>query len=221
MIITIDGPSGAGKSSISTVLSQRLGFEYLDTGAMYRASALHMKQKGISLSDRSSVAEEMNRIEIGFDDGRVFLNGVDVSEEIRTPEMDMAASEISKIPDVRKHMTRMQRKIAQEQTAMNRGLIAEGRDMGTVVFPDAHLKIFLDASPEERAKRRYRQLSEKGLKITFETILQQIKKRDKNDKDRDIAPLKPASDAVIIDSSEMNIEQVTSMIIDLINNTTK
>ena len=212
MIITIDGPSGAGKSSVSKELSRRLGFDYLDTGAMYRAVALFMKERGIDLSDRAAVADALKGMKISFEQGRIFLNGRDVSDLIRTPEMDMAASKVSAIPEVRQAMTRLQRSLAAKGD-----IIAEGRDMGTVVLPNAELKIFLSASAEERAKRRKRQLEEAGQTVSYETILRQIKKRDKNDSNRDIAPLCPAEDAVVIDSSDMDFQQVVEAVVDLAN----
>ena len=197
---------------MSRELARRLGFDYLDTGAMYRAAALFMKERDIDLSDRTAVAEALKDMEISFEQGRIFLNGRDVSDLIRTPEMDMAASKVSAIPEVRQAMTRLQRSLAAKGD-----IIAEGRDMGTVVLPNAELKIFLSASAEERARRRKRQLEEAGQTVSYETILHQIKKRDKNDSNRDIAPLCPAEDAVAIDSSHMDFQQVVEAIVDLAN----
>ncbi len=210
MIITIDGPAGAGKSTISKKLASELGFIYLDTGAMYRACALYMLRKGVDIGDESQVIPFLDEINIRFDDQKIFLNSQDVTEEIRTPEIDQAASKISKLQSVREKLTRLQRQIAK-----GKNIVAEGRDMGTVVFPDAQIKIFLTASAEERAKRRKKQLEEAGQMVSYEIILHQIKKRDKADSTREIAPLKPASDAVVIDSTNIGPEDVILKILKL------
>ncbi len=212
MIITIDGPAGAGKSTVAKKLANRLGFTYLDTGAMYRACALFMLEHGVRLDDEEGVSVLLDQVDIGIDNGRVFLNGQDISEKIRLPQIDQAASQISRIPSVRQKLTALQRKIAQ-----GKDLVAEGRDMGTVVFPEADLKIFLTATPEERAERRKKQLDKEGNIISFDIILQQIKKRDKADSEREIAPLKPADDAVIIDSTRLSAERVVQEIVKLVN----
>ncbi len=208
LIITIDGPAGAGKSTISKKVAKRLGFLYLDTGAMYRACALFMKKQCIPLDDEDKVSYMLKDFSIDFCKGCVFLNGKDVSLQIRTPEIDKAASQVSRIQAVRDKLSFLQKKIASDTDT-----VVEGRDMGTVVFPDADLKIFLTASPEERARRRQKQLAEQGNIISFDIILQQIKKRDKADTERSIAPLKPAKDAKIIDSSDMTADEVVEEII--------
>jgi len=220
-IVTIDGPSGAGKSTISKLLAARLLYTYLDTGAMYRMVGLQVLRDGLDLEvqgAREKLASLLAALDMTLAPGeegketRAFLNGEDVSDAIRTPEMAMVASRVSAQAEVRKKLTEMQRIIG------NKGaIVAEGRDMGTVVFPDAMHKFFLDASSEERAKRRQKQLAENGQKIEYQELLTQIQKRDADDSSRTLAPLKPAEDAVIIDSSEMGIEEVVSFMLVAIN----
>jgi cytidylate kinase len=220
-IVTIDGPSGAGKSTISKLLASRLHYTYLDTGAMYRVVGLQVERSGLDLGEEGA-REKLAQLLAGLDlelapgdegkETRAFLNGEDVSDAIRTPEMAMVASRASAEPEVRKKLTEMQRKIGN-----NGAIVAEGRDMGTIVFPDAMHKFFLDASPEERAKRRQKQLEESGQKIEFQELLAQIQKRDRDDSSRSLAPLHPAEDAVIIDSSEMNIDEVVSFMLAAVN----
>jgi CMP/dCMP kinase len=220
-IVTIDGPSGAGKSTISKLLAARLLYTYLDTGAMYRMVGLQVLRDGLDLEvqgAREKLASLLAALDMTLAPGeegretRAFLNGEDVSDAIRTPEMAMVASRVSAQAEVRKKLTEMQRIIG------NKGaIVAEGRDMGTVVFPDAMHKFFLDASSEERAKRRQKQLAENGQKIEYQELLTQIQKRDADDSSRTLAPLKPAEDAVIIDSSEMGIEEVVSFMLAAIN----
>ncbi len=212
LIVTIDGPAGAGKSTIGKEVAKKLGLLYLDTGAMYRACALFMLENDVSPDDDKKVVSLVPRLDIRFENGNIFLNGKDVSLKIRSPEIDQAASKISQIPAVRKKLTEIQRKIAS-----GTDVVAEGRDMGTVVFPKAEAKIFLTASPEERAWRRKRQLDEQGNIISFDIILQQIKKRDKADTERKIAPLKAAPDALIVDSTRLTAEEVIETIIKFVN----
>ena len=207
-IVTIDGPSGAGKSTISRGLAAKLHFTYLDTGAMYRAVGLALERQGIDLADTDSLAKCLAAIELtltpnGDDDVRVLLNGEDVSQAIRTPEMGLVASRVSANPLVREKLTALQR-----QLGAKGGIVAEGRDMGTVVFPKAFGKFFLNASAEERARRRQKQLAEKGQSVDYQEILDQISKRDYDDSRRALAPLKPAADAIIVDSSSMSPEAV-------------
>ena len=220
-IVTIDGPSGAGKSTISKLLAAKLNFTYLDTGAMYRVVGLQVQRAGFDL-EAEGARERLVQLLEGLDmtlasgeegkETRAFLDGEDVSDAIRTPEMAMIASRASAEPEVRKKLTEMQRTIGN-----NGAIVAEGRDMGTIVFPDAMHKFFLDATPEERAMRRQKQLEESGQKIEFQELLAQIQKRDRDDSSRSLAPLQPAEDAVIIDSSEMNIDEVVSFMLAAIN----
>lgn len=203
-IITIDGPSGAGKSTISRGLAARLHFTYLDTGAMYRAVGLAITRQGIDLADTPALKKCLDAIELtlapnGEDDVRVLLNGEDISQAIRTPEMGMVASRVSANPLVREKLTALQRRMG-----ATGGIVAEGRDMGTVVFPKAACKFFLNATAEERARRRQAQLAEKGQIVEYQEILDQISKRDYDDSRRALAPLKPADDAIIVDSSSMD-----------------
>jgi cytidylate kinase len=213
-IITVDGPSGAGKSTISKLLAARLNYTYLDTGAMYRVVGLQVERSGLDI-EAEGASEKLAQLLAGLDlklapgeegqETRAFLGGDDVSAAIRTPEMGMVASRVSAEPEVRKKLTEMQRTIG------NKGaIVAEGRDMGTIVFPNARHKFFLDATPEERALRRQKQLAESGQKVEYQELLAQIQKRDRDDSSRSLAPLKPAEDAVVIDSSEMSIDKVIS-----------
>ncbi len=211
MVIAIDGPAGAGKSTVSKALSRRLGFTYMDTGAMYRAVALAVKRSCLGLDDPEALDRLCRGLEIGFDSGRVLLNGEDVSPFIRTPEMDGLSSAISSIELVREHLVRLQRELAR-----GADIVAEGRDMGTVVFPDAEHKFFLTASLEERARRRRQDLEARGILMDFEDVMRAISERDRADSTRSVSPLRPAPDAVAIDSSEMDVEQVIDLIIGFI-----
>jgi cytidylate kinase len=217
-IVTIDGPSGAGKSTICQLLAARLGYAYLDTGAMYRAVGLKIERTGTDCDDSGALAQLLAAIDLQLlaDGGetRVILDGEDVSEAIRTPEMSMVASRVSAIPAVREKLTFLQREIG------GRGeVVAEGRDMGTVVFPGAAWKFFLDATPEERARRRVLQLKEKGQEVDEEETLALIIKRDQADSSRALAPLKPAEDGVIIDSSQMTIDEVVAFMAEQVSKT--
>jgi len=209
-IVTIDGPSGAGKSTISQTLAANLGYAYLDTGAMYRAVGLQMERSGLDGDDTAALGQLLAKIDLQLkaDGGetRVFLDGEDVSGLIRTPEMSMVASRVSAIPAVREKLTQLQREIG------NRGqIVAEGRDMGTVVFPQAAWKFFLDATPAERARRRVLQLREKGQQVDEQETLRLIVERDRADSSRALAPLIPAKEALIVDSSKMTIDEVVSL----------
>jgi cytidylate kinase len=220
-IITIDGPSGAGKSTISKLLAAKLHYIYLDTGAMYRVVGLQVKRSGLDLEAENAgekLDQLLNTLDMKLAPGeegqetRAFLAGEDVSDAIRTPEMAMVASRVSAEPEVRMKLTEMQRVIAR-----NGKIVAEGRDMGTVVLPDARFKFFLDATAEERARRRQKQLLEKGQKAEYKQLLSQIQKRDRDDSSRSLAPLKPAADAIIIDSSRMSIDEVVSFILQYVH----
>ncbi|WP_417397311.1 (d)CMP kinase [Gimesia chilikensis] len=203
MIVTIDGPAGSGKSTAARGLSQRLGFEFLDTGAMYRCVALAVLNQGIDPADSQSVGDVSQQIRISFADAHVILNGVDVTQAIRTAEVSEAASKVAQYPAVREALVDLQR-----QAAEGVNIVSEGRDQGTVVFPDALCKFFLIADPEERARRRFDEMQGQDQEITQEEILQQIHQRDQRDESRTVAPLKPADDAVEINTSQLSIEEV-------------
>ncbi|MEA3547295.1 MAG: (d)CMP kinase [Thermodesulfobacteriota bacterium] len=212
-VITIDGPSGSGKSTISRQLAARLHYTYLDTGAMYRAVGLLASRSEIAPDDEAAMEKLLKNLDLellpGDEDTRVLLGGEDVSSAIRTAEMSMVASRVSALSVVRKKLTELQRTLG-----LRGAVVAEGRDTGTVVFPKAELKFYLDASPEERARRRSAQLREQGHVVDEKEILAQIKKRDQDDSARSLAPLKAATDAVVIDSSVMTIEEVVNFMLD-------
>lgn len=213
--VAIDGPAGAGKSSIARAVAKRLGYIYVDTGALYRAVGVYSLRNGVDTKNAEAVAGTLPhiRVELKFQDGvqHVFLNGEDVSEEIRTPPASMAASDVSAVPAVRQFLFDLQRDIAAKNDC-----IMDGRDIGTVVLPDAQVKIFLTASPEARAKRRFLELQQKGAKDTYEEVLADLVQRDYNDSHRAVAPLKPAEDGIIVDNSGLalddSIEQVLAVI---------
>lgn len=203
--IAIDGPAGAGKSSTAKLVAKRLGYIYVDTGALYRTVGLYSIRKGIDTKDAEKVIATLPdvKVELKFVDGaqHVFLNGEDVSDAIRTPEASMGASNVSAIPKVREFLFDLQRKIAAENDC-----IMDGRDIGTVVLPNADVKIFLTTSVEERANRRYKEMIEKGEEADYNDILEDIKKRDYQDSHREIAPLKQADDAIYVDNGGYNLE---------------
>ncbi len=207
-IITIDGPAGAGKSTVSKELARRLGYTYLDTGAMYRAVAWAARQKGVGVGDEKTLAELCNDLNLGFRGNRILVNGEDVSSLIRTPEMDGLSSAVSRVAVVREYLTGMQRELGRQGR-----LVAEGRDMGTVVFPRAAHKFFLSASAGERAKRRKMQMENQGEEVAYEEILAQIEARDLADSTRSIAPLQAAPDCIVIDSSDLTVEDVLEKIV--------
>lgn len=211
----IDGPVGAGKSSIARTAAKRLGFIYVDTGALYRAVGLYCHRSGADMSQPADIAARLPEIkpEIRLLDGvqHIYLNGEDVSEEIRLPEISMAASAVSAVPEVRAALLEMQRKIAGENN-----VIMDGRDIGTVVLPDAQVKIFLTAAPEIRAKRRYDELCAKGVQTTFEEVLADLNKRDYDDSHRAVAPLKQAEDAILADTSGLDFEQSCELVCNII-----
>ena len=203
--IAIDGPAGAGKSTIARKLAEKTGYIYVDTGALYRTVALSISRNGIDPLDISAVVSHIAEIavDIKYIDGeqRVILNGEDVSELIRTPEVSMTASVTSAIPEVRAFLLGLQRKLAKEHN-----VVMDGRDIATVVLPDAKVKVFLTASPEIRARRRYDELVLKGQKVEFDDVLADIIKRDAQDMNREVAPLKPAAESVIVDTSDLDLE---------------
>jgi cytidylate kinase len=202
MIVTIDGPAGSGKSTAARLLAERLGFEFLDTGAMYRAVALEALTLGIDPDDAERVAEVASRIEVDALGSAIRVDGRDVTVAIRTPEVTNAASRVAAIPRVREAMVRLQRKAAER-----RSIVTEGRDQGTVVFPGAECKFYLTADPNKRALRRQRELESQGQLVAFEDLLQQILERDTRDKTRDVAPLRPAHDAISFDTSNLSPEE--------------
>lgn len=214
--IAIDGPAGAGKSTIAKMVSAELGYIYVDTGALYRTIALYIMENNISDND---IPEKINKADVSlkFIDStqKVFLGDRDVSGLIRTPQISMEASRTSAIPAVREYLFDTQQKIAKENN-----VIMDGRDIGTVVLPDAQVKIFLTATPEERANRRYRELSEKPDCPSYEDILKDIIERDHNDMNRPVAPLKQADDAVLVDTTNLTLEQSAEEIIKIINEKT-
>jgi cytidylate kinase len=211
-IVAIDGPSGSGKTTMAKLIAHELGFNYLDTGALYRAVALALRAYMIEPEDSDDrLRDVLNRTSVRFKDGGVFLNDRDISEEIRSKEMDHYSSVFSARKIVRDFLLD-----AQRQAASDNDLVVEGRDTTTVVFPDAVKKVFLDASVEERAKRRYNQFKGKGNEISLDEARRNIIDRDKRDAGRDIAPLKVAPDALFIDSSDLSIGQVKEKILDFI-----
>lgn len=209
--VAIDGPCGAGKSTAAREVAKRLGFVYCDTGALYRAVGLYCVRNGADLKNSSEVAGCLDKIkvEIRLIDGvqHVFLNKEDVSEDIRLPEISMAASAVSAVSEVRKALLGIQREMAEKNN-----VVMDGRDIGTVVLPNADVKIFLTAKPEIRAKRRYDELIRKGAKVSFEDVLSDLNERDYNDSHRAEAPLKQADDAVLADTSELDFEQSVELI---------
>lgn len=214
--IAIDGPAGAGKSTIAKRVAEELNFMYVDTGALYRAVALSAIQKNIEPDDSQRVSEMLSKIKVqlAFNyrfEKVVLLDGRDVSSQIRTPEVSMAASKISALPRVRAYLLDLQRDIAKENN-----VIMDGRDIGTVVLPDARVKIFLTASPQVRAERRYKELAEKGADVSFDEVLRDVNERDYNDSHRQTAPLKPAEDSVFVDTTDLDFEQSVEKIISVI-----
>jgi cytidylate kinase len=214
LLITIDGPAGAGKSSVSKLLAKKLGYIYLDTGAMYRAVALLARDSGYSESlDERTLEEICLGLDLEFvqKDGtlRLLANGRDVTEEIRHPEISSLASAVSAKGSVRERLSTIQRNMGKAG-----GVVLEGRDMGTVVFPDADVKFFLDASPEVRSKRRFLELEAEGEDTTPEEVHQLMLERDRNDSNRQLAPLRPADDAILVDSSDLQIAAVVQVMLD-------
>ena len=211
-VIAIDGPVGAGKSTVARALAQRLGYRYVDTGAMYRSVAWQATHRGIDLNDRAAVAEVARAIEIEFVPGaggqRVVAQGTDVTEAIRSPRMSEGASIVSAYPEVREALVALQRRMG-----VGGEVIMEGRDIGTVVFPDAEVKIYLDASLDNRARRRHEELRAKGEAITFEGVREALRERDHRDSTRAHSPLRAAPDAVVIDSTTLTVAQIVDEIV--------
>lgn len=213
--VAIDGPAGAGKSTVARAAAQKLGYIYVDTGALYRAVGVYCLRKGIETTDAQNVGAILSEItvELKFIDSvqHVFLNGDDVSIEIRLPEASMAASNVSAIPSVRAFLFDLQRDIAAKNNC-----IMDGRDIGTVVLPNAQVKIFLTADDTERAMRRYKELQEKGSTVTYQEVLDDLRVRDYNDSHREIAPLKPAEDSVIVNTTNYSLEESINKIVETV-----
>jgi CMP/dCMP kinase len=207
-IVTIDGPSGAGKGTISQRVAQRLGWHFLDSGAIYRVLGLLAEQAQISTQAVEKLAEMASHMPLSFKGERVLLDGRDVTDEIRTESAGNRASQVAAIPAVREALLEWQRNYAKPP-----GLVADGRDMGTVVFPHAQVKIFLTASPEERAKRRYKQLKGKGLGVNLARLIEEIRERDERDSQRAVAPLKASSSALALDSTHLSIDEVSDRVL--------
>jgi len=213
--IAIDGPSGAGKSTLARRTAQELGYIYVDTGAMYRAIGLFVLRRGIAADDRAAVVACLPEItvDIGYQDGvqRIYLNGEDVSDSIRTEAVSQYASAVSAVPEVRAHLMGLQRSLAARSS-----VIMDGRDIGTVILPDADIKIYLTASEEDRAMRRFLELKEKGQEVDYDSVLENIRQRDWNDMHRDVAPLRQAEDAIVVDTSGIGLEESARLLRDTI-----
>lgn len=215
MIVAIDGPAGSGKGTITKLVGEKLNLIHIDTGAMYRCVALECLRNGVDTNELPKIENILSNIEISFKKEnniqKVYLNGEDVSESIRTVEVDNSVAKFAALKIVRDKMTPLQRKMGEKNN-----IIMEGRDIGTVVFPDADVKIFLDCSLEERARRRYRQDVQNGIEISYEEVLEAIKERHKLETEREIAPLIKAVDAIYLDNTNMTVEEVVKKIVDII-----
>ena len=206
--VAIDGPSGAGKSTIAKAVAKKMNIDYIDTGAMYRAVGLKVKNNGVDHQDEAAMAAMLAETDIDFVNGDIILDGVIVNQEIRANDMSMMASKVSALPAVRAKLVELQRKMGQTKS-----IIMDGRDIGTNVLTDAEYKFFMTASAEERADRRYKELIEKGQDVTYDQILEDIKQRDHNDMTRALNPLKKADDAIELDTTGMSIDEVTDFIL--------
>lgn len=211
MIVTIDGPAGAGKSSIARQVADRLGFEFLDTGAMYRAVTLGALRREIDLDDADALVAYVRGVTLRWEDYRIYLDGDDVTEEIRTTPVTNAIHHLADLPDVRRQLSLQQRQIAE-----GRDIVTEGRDQGAEVFPDAGCKIFLTASPKERARRRQQQLAKMGRHISLDEVLEQQNQRDAEDRGRPLGALRPADDAVVIESDGMSSDEVLQRALEIV-----
>jgi cytidylate kinase len=207
-VVTIDGPSGSGKGTIAAMIADKLGWALLDSGALYRIVAAVALDRGMALDDAEGLAAMAAGLTISFDEGRVTVDGADLTERIRTEPVSVASSQVSALAPVRAAILDLQRSMRRPP-----GLVADGRDMGTVVFKDAQLKIYLDASARIRAQRRYNQLKNKGLDVNFRALLANLEERDARDKERAVSPLVPAEDALIIDSTNLSIEEVLEKVL--------
>lgn len=216
-IVALDGPAGAGKSTVAALLAERLGFVLVDTGALYRGIALAAKEAGLVFSDGVGIGQLLEHISISLEydaptRARLMLNGHDRTSEIRTPEISSGASQVSALPQVRDYLLELQRSFGRSG-----GVVMEGRDIGTVVFPDAEIKIFLTATPEVRAQRRLEQLASKGEIATLDDVLASIEARDRRDSGRPVSPLRQADDAIEVDTSAMSMEQVVDTLTELVD----
>jgi len=209
--IAIDGPSGAGKSTIAKRVAAELAIDYIDTGAMYRAVGLKMLRLGIPMEEKETLFEMLGNTDVDFSEGRVYLDGEDVSDLIRTQEVSKAASDCSAFATVRRKLVELQQAMGKRKS-----VIMDGRDIGTVVLRDAEYKFYLTATAEERAMRRFKELQAKGSTDTYEKVLEDVNKRDYNDMHRDVDPLRQAEDAVLIDSTNMSIEEVVDFVIEAV-----
>ena len=214
--MAIDGPAGSGKSTVAKLAAKKLGYRYLDTGAMYRTATLISMQSGISPAEEDKLVREVEAHEMLFEDAdgrsRVILDGKDVSEDIRLPELTRLIGPVCEVPGIRRIMGDLQRKLGGQG-----GVVLEGRDISTVIFPEAEVKIYLDAAPEVRTRRRMMELNGRGVSAKFDEVLKDIVARDRRDLSREVAPLKKAEDAVEIDTSEMNIDEVVGIVIGLVD----
>jgi cytidylate kinase len=221
LIVAIDGPAGSGKSTVTHLLAKRLGYVHIDTGALYRALALKARELGISLEDSKALGECAQKTKLEFqwlndERNHIFVDGRNVSSLIRTPEISLAASKISSYPEVRDALLGIQRLMGEQG-----GVVLEGRDIGTVVFPNAHIKFYLTATVESRSRRRMVELEEKGIYLEFSEVLKQVEERDRADMGRKAAPLKKAEDAIEVDTTNMNVEQVVSHLTQLVEERAK